>query len=439
MRSGICHMERGVRAIYLDNYRGFSNQFVPLVGMNFLVGENSTGKSSFLSAVKVLGSAKFWLNPGFDDPDLSFSSFSEIVSKGAVSKKYFTIGYYGNERPRGAKHDLFRFIRFKNVDGYPRVYKYSFLSVSGLIVSILGEGWLKYKVIDADGLGMDELADASNSEMNSSNLSGYKRVNIKHLPKAMLFTNCHKIIEADYTGRPDKLKSMSFSFGVDGPSCKWIAPIRTKPERIYLGGVPEYSAEGGHVPYLLNKMLAPKAAATDKEILKAINSFGKNSGLFDEVKVKKFGGDKLSPFEVNVEIDELPLLLGNVGYGVSQVLPVILESLKRNFAFTAIQQPEVHLHPRAQAALGEFLFECNANKGVQYLVETHSDFLIDRYRLCKSKSERKPRSQVLFFERSKGNNKVHCLDIDEFGRYPEDQPEAFRGFFLNEELSMLRV
>jgi predicted ATPase len=72
--------------------------------------------------------------------------------------------------------------------------------------------------------------------------------------------------------------------------------------------------------------------------------------------------------------------IAEVGFGVSQILPIIAVSLLSPVESLLIfEQPEIHLHPRAQAGLGE-LFLCLARTGRRVLVETHSDHLINRLR-----------------------------------------------------------
>ena len=80
----------------------------------------------------------------------------------------------------------------------------------------------------------------------------------------------------------------------------------------------------------------------------------------------------------------------DVGYGVSQVLPIVTELLRGNSimelfrgippSIFLLQQPEVHLHPSAQAALGSFFCQV-AKPDHQLVVETHSDHLLDRVRM----------------------------------------------------------
>ena len=106
----------------------------------------------------------------------------------------------------------------------------------------------------------------------------------------------------------------------------------------------------------------------------------------------------------------------------------------------AIQQPEVHLHPRAQAALGEFIYNIHLAENKNFMIETHSEYLIDRFRINISKNkDKKVNSQVLFFERTDNGNNVHVIEIDDKGRYSEDQPEVFMNFFVKEGLDLLGV
>lgn len=76
----------------------------------------------------------------------------------------------------------------------------------------------------------------------------------------------------------------------------------------------------------------------------------------------------------------------------------------------------------------------------RFLIETHSDFTIDRFRLNyrRRRSNRKfPQSQVLFFERKDKHNVVTPLPIGRKGEMPADQPEGYRGFFVREEMQLL--
>lgn len=141
-------------------------------------------------------------------------------------------------------------------------------------------------------------------EHSESRPKGYKKFAKEGFPRQLFFANAYQFIIADMAGK-DLLKDrkkISFEIEVDAPECRWIAPIRAKPEKIYISQSSDYSAEGNHVPIILNKMLGKNTEKNESKMLKAINEFGKSSGLFDAVRVKRFGKEASSPFQVNVDL-----------------------------------------------------------------------------------------------------------------------------------------
>ena len=130
------------------------------------------------------------------------------------------------------------------------------------------------------------------------------------------------------------------------PPLVWIAPIRTEPRRTYDDVNHSFSAEGVHTPYVIRKMLD-----SEERVIRFRNKMrriGANSGLFKDIEIKRFGTDISDPFQGRIVLDESSFNMTSVGYGVSQALPVVVELLARApETWFAIQQPEVHLHPRA--------------------------------------------------------------------------------------------
>ena len=184
-------------------------------------------------------------------------------------------------------------------------------------------------------------------------------------------------------------------------------------------------------------MLKSKESA---EFRKFMEKFGLESGLFESLEIKGFGKEVASPFELRVILSNMHVALVNVGYGVSQALPVVVEMFARpQGTIFAIQQPEVHLHPKAQAALGDVIFQLAVSEQKQFYVETHSDYTIDRFRLNYRTltDDSYPDSQVLFFGRNSDGNYVIPISIGKDGEYPEDQPSAFREFFIREQMRIL--
>src|SRR5580700_8690702 len=77
--------------LYLNHFRGFEDTFIPLEEVSFLVGENSTGKTSVLTAVRVLCSTGVWLMGSFQVDDEVIGGFNDFASNGV---DWFQVGYF---------------------------------------------------------------------------------------------------------------------------------------------------------------------------------------------------------------------------------------------------------------------------------------------------------------------------------------------------------
>ncbi|SPF35082.1 conserved hypothetical protein [Candidatus Sulfopaludibacter sp. SbA4] len=122
---------------------------------------------------------------------------------------------------------------------------------------------------------------------------------------------------------------------------------------------------------------------------------------------------------------------------MSQALPILVDTLQRHETFL-LQQPEVHLHPRAQAEMGSF-FARQAGKNRRFVIETHSDHLVDRIRMEVRDGKLRPDDvSLLYFERHKHGATVHNLELDKNGSIT-NPPASYRQFFLNEERDLLGV
>lgn len=120
--------------------------------------------------------------------------------------------------------------------------------------------------------------------------------------------------------------------------------------------------------------------------------------------------------------------LTHVGVGVSQVLPILVMSLLASKDTTLIfEQPELHLHPKVQTLLGDF-FLSMALSQKQCIVETHSEYLIERlrYRIAATPSEKNLHdlTKVYFVEKGSQSSHFNPVKINEFGAIL-DWPEGF--------------
>ena len=124
------------------------------------------------------------------------------------------------------------------------------------------------------------------------------------------------------------------------------------------------------------------------------------------------------------------------------MLPIVVDAVRAPAGSTVlIQQPEVHLHPRAQAALGSLLLRLAKAEDKRFIVETHSDYLVDRARMeVRDGGGVTPEDvQIVYFDRKDGSTVDICpLELDDHGNLI-DTPAGYRDFFLREEQRFLGI
>jgi predicted ATPase len=442
-----------MRYLYLDNFRGFQDSLIPVSDVNFCVGENSSGKTSFLSAVNLLSSHRFWFEQSFEGAETAFKHYQDYVSVAASDQSYFRMGVaeeqeLSPEDRSARKVAAVRAYLFTYVekDGMPRLVSCTTNFGERILTIYFSEQAIRYRV--TNGVGLSSIKSFDRGVFNrwaaiqeDRSLAGTKKIVDNIVAKGYapplyaLAIAMREISKLD--SKDEKLRQLNvFPEPAFGNEAAWIAPIRTKPRRTYDEVKLEFSPEGTHMPYLIKRIL--DGGDSSKRFIKFIKKFGRESGLFKDVRVHRFGKSAASPFELEIVLEAKPLNISNVGYGVSQGLPVIVEAFARHsHSLFAIQQPEVHLHPRAQAAIGEMVYELSLRESKRFIIETHSDFMIDRFRVTLRDAGKYVPSQVLFFQRINGRNVVAAIPIDKAGDLSGHQPEKYRDFFMKESLRVI--
>lgn len=432
--------------LYLDNFRGFSDATIPLLDVNFLVGENSTGKTSLMNVFRMLSSERVLMGQEPSDEDyLQIGHFTEMVSAHSKDKSYFRLGFIGEARHPSRKQmsGYGMLLTYKNVGGLSQIACVTSTTMNGETTILFDGDDIFYKNVEgaavADAKEMTKRITAWVETHKNSSPSDYEKL---ELPKGAPKWGDRKLpLLLVFMFAAQKAEGQK-EFGVPGLASQtvWIAPIRTRPKRTYDEPQSPYSSEGAHIPYVIKRILSSK---TDANKFRAfMKKIGKASGLFQKIEVRHFGksGREAGPFEIDAYLDEKALGLHLMGYGVSQSLPIFVELLRQpKGSWYGIQQPEIHLHPKAQAALGDLFFEMATRDNKFFLIETHSDFAIDRFRQNYGKRGKRkaPQSQVLFFERRNKRNTVTQLPIGPDGKLPIDQPESYRSFFIREQMNLL--
>jgi predicted ATPase len=144
--------------------------------------------------------------------------------------------------------------------------------------------------------------------------------------------------------------------------------------------------------------------------------------------------DKVSSVSLWDVNNQISVTTSDVGVGVSQLLPLIVASQLDKKGIIACEQPELHVHPRVQVAIGDLISQSTDTK--QFLIETHSEHLILRLlkRVRQSFDNETPAGykelrsndvSILYLEPSETGVQVNSMLIDEEGEFKTRWPEGF--------------
>lgn len=221
----------------------------------------------------------------------------------------------------------------------------------------------------------------------------------------------------------------------------YLGPIRQPPARIYpwAGSVPEDVGWRGE--HAINALLAGAdrrynwtAKARTKSLEQIVATWLKRLGLISAFQVSEIAPDR-SEYEVRVRArpKSAEVKLTDVGFGVSQVLPVVTQAFYAPANSTVLmEQPEIHLHPRAQSVLGDLLVEAvtarenSADRNVQMIVESHSEHLLRRIQRRIAEEKVDPSQVALYFCYSgQEGSAMDRLEVDAFGDILNWPPDFF--------------
>lgn len=448
--------------VRLKNFRCFrEQQAARLAPLTLLVGENSTGKTSFLAMVRTLNAIFFAgrRDYSFKDAPYDLGSFDEIAhhrgGRGGRATE-FTAGLSDKRRIRAEDSEpslasyrmdvgfarrgsvpALQLCRWQDEEAWieERVDQkridcgvgsnawtwnpdFAFRGDDDQRPPLLGSSWAMHNLRRATSSGEEFSQYFKGAAMPS-------RREMNHLERLFHLVRLNRFVA------PSRLFA--------------AAPVRSKPHRTYDPSPYAFDSECSYVPMYLADIFFRKRRGW--ELIKAsLEKFGQDSGLFDEISIRPLGKRESEPFQVQIRKASATAKgprrnFIDVGYGVSQALPILTELFRRDSAKTfLLQQPEVHLHPSAQAALGT-LFCQLASQGRQLLVETHSDHLIDRIRMdVRDRTTKlKPKDvSILYFERGNIDVHIHSLRIDQEGNIL-DAPPTYRQFFMAETRRSINI
>lgn len=403
---------------------------LPLAPLTFLVGENSTGKSTILAIYRLAHDLATWSGtPDFNADPFLLGAHEQLVrsaGKGPRKQATFAIGFHAGQLRVEAE--------LAEVAGQPSVATWTARSPGRSIELHVPQGKagrlrLRLRTGSAEVTLSKRFVDAYHDASRKSHLARWFAY--------LVATHEHpglRTIEAELVQFVVDIARSVGAFPV------YLSPIRSKPQRTYDSVGESWDPEGGHVPNMLARLHA-ESPTLWHEVTRALQGFGNKSGLFKSLDVERKGRGRGDPFQLQVGIGSTRANILDVGYGVSQALPILVETFiaKPRMTFL-LQQPEVHLHPRAQAQLGTYFGRLALDHEKRFIVETHSDYLLDR--ICMDVRDGRgvtpAHVRIIYLERRGTSVKPYPLNLDELGQIV-DPPPSYRQFFLMEQRRMLGV
>lgn len=435
-----------IRKLTIEDVRCFAGrQEFNIRPLTFLVGENSTGKSTVLGCFQTLhsfiGSRTYRTDLDFNADPYQMGAFADIVRKSSPRKKSFLLGFEFQSENRRIEY----FAKLTEKGSEPVIQEQKIIFPGNEIVLVKEEQ-------DAEQLDENDSARREFKVVDFSEEDGNKKFRVRVLLPFFGVSAFTMLGYSRYIFRedPKKLPPKEEKFRLcieefsklgdieDAWGSYSFAPIRSKPQRTYDPLKENINPEGSDIPMVLRDISQSADKERWEKLKEGLIEFGKSSGLFANIHVRRFGKSMGDPFQLQIKVRGPKANMIDVGYGVNQVLPILVRLLAdpRTTIFL-MQQPEVHLHPKGQAELSSLLVNLLKRQRRNFVIETHSDYMVDRARIEIMKKRIAPEDVSLIYLEPAGNQvKVHNITFDEQANLI-DEPASYRDFFLKESDKLL--
>ncbi len=218
----------------------------------------------------------------------------------------------------------------------------------------------------------------------------------------------------------------------------YLGPLRSYPHRNYTwtGTIPATVGRLGEQS--IQVLLAEKPTTID-----AVSKWMRKLGIAESLSLEPVGhGARIWEALIRQQAGATRVNLADVGFGVSQVLPVIVALLSAQpGSLVILEHPEIHLHPRIQSELADLLIDVASAGEIQILVESHSEHLLARIQRRIAEGNRNgsgltPEDVRLYFcELKEGKSELKTLEMQPSGIIA-NWPEDFFGDILEERMAL---
>ncbi len=204
-----------------------------------------------------------------------------------------------------------------------------------------------------------------------------------------------------------------------------LGPFRHLPQRLYsllASHATNVGYDGKSLPDLLFRKV---------ELVEATNEWMDRLEIGYSLRVDPVGDPSRGLYELRLldlrRNGDVSVAISDVGFGISQVLPLVVQCIASQQQLITIEQPEVHIHPRLQADLGDLLADSIAAPRYQrFIIETHSEHLMLRLqRLVREGRISADDVSVLYVRRGPAGSTVVRLRLDTDGDFVDEWPGGF--------------
>ncbi len=213
----------------------------------------------------------------------------------------------------------------------------------------------------------------------------------------------------------------------------YLGPIRSRPDRTAELSTIAYRYVGPHGEHT-TPLLADDPALVERTI-----EWFDRLGLGYHIRIVTPSSEDVSITAGDFAVlglidtrDEARSLVSSraVGYGISQITPIVVQSVLSANGMLLIEQPEVHIHPRLQAEVGDLLIHTVKERRNQVLVETHSEHLVLRLLRRVREGVIGPADiSILYVDLlADGAAHVRKLDVDSAGELVEESGRNWGGY-----------
>jgi hypothetical protein len=395
--------------------------------VTMLLGTNSSGKSSLIQSLLLLKQTvqspdrTVHLNLGGDEVNdlFSFGSFDDVLNQAATSPRQFTIAFDFRRADSG---------RIKEGK-----FECSYGQTSSGSVAVqtlkLHTDARRFQAVRRDKGAYSILVD----DETQPRMKGRDCA-----PERSIALSADVIARLDQDGPLAEDLSLAIRRELEGIS--YLGPLRRKPERDYPWNKTKPGDVGSDGRAAIDALLASTLLKGEEQnvVVEGVSKWLKRMKVAEKLEVRQQG--RSNRYELVIHSDGVACNLRDVGIGVSQVLPVLVVAYFAPKGSTIIlEEPEIHLHPLAQSVLAELFVEVSRQRGVQFVVETHSEHLFRRMQTLVAKQTVSTDDVALYFvEREEKSAQLRTLQFDEFGRV-SNWPDGFFGDALGETREQARL